>query len=275
MSTFDPDVLLAEIGRSGGRLCFYPSCGSSLLWAVMRLDADIFVFSDYYAKNADERKRFWHLIERDFRANAAELTTVKSTIRTRVFKSGSKWGFLFFQDNNDALDRIVSVGCKISIFVGINDGCCEGGNYQCVHEEPFIGKVLAISAELLTYFTDHSSTLVDLHETYRRGHRFFRTRVFHGSGWDFQLQCLLVVPRPFVGRSHSSCGNRISRADVEVLFPLQRLRIPVHEVEIGGVSSEGSELCKLIDFRLRHHVGIIAQYQVYKMQPQQTVSADA
>jgi hypothetical protein len=58
MSTFDPDLLLADLGRSGGKLCYYPSCGSSLLWRVMQLNADIFVFSDYYAKNANDRKRF-------------------------------------------------------------------------------------------------------------------------------------------------------------------------------------------------------------------------
>lgn len=83
-----------------------------------------------------------------------------------------------------------------------------------------------------------------------------------------------MVPRPSVGRSHSSYENRIRRADVEVLFPSERLRIPVNEVEIDSASSEGSELSKLADFLVHHRVGIIARYHVQRTPPQQTTPAD-
>jgi hypothetical protein len=211
---------------------------------------------------------FWHGIQRDFRANGTPLTIVKSTIKTRTFRSGRKWAFLFFQDNNHVLARIVAAGCKISIFVGITDGCFEGGNYQCVHEEPFISDLLKAAAEPFSYFTDHSSLLVDMEETNRRQHTFYRSRVLHSSGWEFQLQCVLVVPRSPLPRSQYFEQTRIEQEDVEILFPSQRLRLPAHSIEIGSEISEGRELCKLRDFRVRHQVGILAHYYVMRSEPQ-------
>jgi hypothetical protein len=234
----------------------------------MQLPADVFVFSDYFPKNANDRRRFWHSAQQGFRDNRLPLTIVKSTVRTRVFRSSSKWGFLFFQDNNDVLSRIVSAGCKISTFVGINDGCCEGGNYQCVHEEPFISSMLEASAEPLSYFTDHSRLLVDMNETYRRHHTFFRSHVLHRSGWEFQLRSVMVVPSRSVSRSGRFHENRIQREHVEILFPAERTRIPVHSIDIGSESSEGFELSKLTDFRVCHQEGIIAHYHVVRSQPQ-------
>jgi len=52
-------------------------------------------------------------------------------------------------------------GLKISTWIGVLDGCCEGGNPLCVHEMPFFGKVLDLIPDkgCMNIITDHSPYL--------------------------------------------------------------------------------------------------------------------
>jgi hypothetical protein len=265
MGTFDPDAHLSSLRARGRKLCFYPSSGSKLLWAVMRLVGDVFVFSDYGPRDVERRKRFWHEVTEDFGENAQPLSLVKSTERTRLFKSGDKWGFLFFQDNNDALARIVRSGWSIDVFVGIRDGCAEGGNYECVHENPFLVKLLAAASNPLTYLTNHSSLLVDGEETQRKGHVYFRPRVLHEPHWEFVLRCVLVIP------------NRADRDRryPEAFYPSRGHQAPSFSTGSQTPDNTGCELLKLAEFRVRHNEGVLAQYEVTALKPQQGAAADA
>lgn len=197
MPTHDPDKILAGFVGQKQKLCYYPSCGNRSLWPIMQLDADIFVFSDYYSETKIGRTSFWEAIKTGFARHSQPVHEVFSTVRTRVFQVGNKWGFLFFQDNNAALERIRLSGLKIHTFVGICDGCSEGGNYECVHKEPFLGKLLTASEDRLEYFTDHSDIL-QIPRTlfnYERP-QYFKGSVPHPDGWDFQLNSLLVWLHP-------------------------------------------------------------------------------
>jgi hypothetical protein len=192
MPAFDPDLFLSDLHDDNRRLCFYPSCGQRTLWAVMGLEAEVFVFSDYQARTPQARDRFWQGIVANFRRHSQPLQLVKATVRTRVFRCGEKWGFLFFQDNNEVLARIQAAQWQISCFVGICDGCQEGGNYECVHASPYLDNLLAGAAMPLAYFTDHSELLS--YWSRNTGRLRFRREVQHGQRWQFTLQDVLVRP---------------------------------------------------------------------------------
>ena len=152
---YDPDLELIRLSGDKPRLLFYPSSGSHL-GPLLGMDYDVFVFADKSPSTGEGRRRFYSEVKR----NAPNITLHASTKRTRVFRFGSKWGFLFFQENNDVLERIKASGNSIACFIGINDGCREGGNYECVNEPKFFSKVLSCAEpDGMTYVTDHTDVL--------------------------------------------------------------------------------------------------------------------
>lgn len=59
-------------------------------------------------------------------------------------------------ENNMALRLLKDYGVKIQCFVGIVDGCCEGGNdSECVNSNSFFGRLSPILDEKVYYITDH------------------------------------------------------------------------------------------------------------------------
>ena len=122
--------------------------------------------SQYYLrKSCNPHKNFWY----EFIKSAPfDIMWVVKTTAANIFLWNRKhddgdiqdqkiqWGILFFEDNNIVLDRIRRYGGQINYFIGIKDGCGEGGNYQCVNEPPFLNKVLDCMADVgMTYITDH------------------------------------------------------------------------------------------------------------------------
>jgi hypothetical protein len=189
----DPDRLLVDTLLSHPRLLFYPSSGPRCISNIMAVDCDAFVFADYGPSDSVTRRRFWDEIEAEGRTLGKPLTLVASTVRTRVFRVGEKLGLLFFQDNHEVLERIRLAGRVIHCFVGINDGCREGGNYECIHSRPFLHAVLSTSAQNLVYVTDHSE--------YLGYHTSFRPRltvyVSDDEGYEFSLNSVYVKHKTF------------------------------------------------------------------------------
>lgn len=136
------------------RLCFYPSSGASLLWAVMQLDCDLFVFSDN-----DKKYSSWEMVAEDFSAYQQPLDLLEQTEDFVMFRSGEKTGVLIWEDNNLVRDRLAHANLQVHHFVGICDGCCEGGNYECVNDRSFMRQLLPIAASPMSYTTDHSPLL--------------------------------------------------------------------------------------------------------------------
>lgn len=192
MARHDPDLLLRELILNDRRLCFYPSSGNESLWVVMRLDADVFIFCDRLPQSAARESQFWNSIWRKFRNHGIPILKVFSKAGAIVFRSGEKWGFFFFQENNDVLKRIDDAGGKIQQFVGVCDGCREGGNHECVHDDPFLGKLLSVASKQMDYFTDHSEFL-QKPPGWRGTRPTYHLYKKHFSGWDFTLKSLLVL----------------------------------------------------------------------------------
>jgi hypothetical protein len=155
MIDYDPDLELEQLAASKPRLLFYPSSGK-YFGRFLGMDYDVFVFADYGRLMTGGRARFYSEI-RQYIPNVAPHASTRST---EVFKFGDKWGFLFVQDNNEVLESIWTSGNTISCFLGFNDGCCEGGNYECVNEPKFFERVLsAAEPSGMKYLTDHTSIL--------------------------------------------------------------------------------------------------------------------
>lgn len=228
----------------------------------MQLDADIFVFSDYNSETKIARARFWETIKTGFARNTHPVNEVFSTVRTRVFQVGNKWGFLFFQDNNAALERIRLSGLKIHTFVGICDGCSEGGNYECVHKEPFLGKLLTASADRLEYFTDHSEFLQTPRSRKNRGMPpEFSTSALHPDGWDFQLNSLLVRVFPSGVPETNDDARKLA-----ILTIPERERIFIDDQMHAIDFLDRYPLGRLSPMRQIFHHGILAHYNVCRAQ---------
>lgn len=156
--SFDPDKFIKELAKTKPKVLFYPSSGCRIK-GIFDMPYDVFIFADYYPPNADERRAFF----KELRNSEPRVTLYRSTVRTRIFRVGDKWGFLFFQDNKEVFKRISNAGLKISCFVGVNDGCGEGGNYECVNDLNWLEKVFASFPKGRgKYITDHSRYLYPL-----------------------------------------------------------------------------------------------------------------
>jgi len=258
MPKHDPDRLLAGFLGQNRRLCFYPSCGNRLIWPILNVDAEIFVFSDYFPQSSTGRGRFWFEFKERLLVHGYEVSEVFSTVKTRVFKIGEKWGFLFIEDNNEALKRIRSSRLTIDSFVGICDGCMEGGNYECVHEEPFLEKLLEASSERLDYFTDHSSFLqIPRNPWVFHGHLFYKENTRHSGGWNFTLNSLLVR----VGQTGTPEKRALDHKLALLTFP-EKHRTFLDELSGIGEACEIPPLAYLAPYRQKSNSGILAHYKV-------------
>jgi hypothetical protein len=146
-------VALAALCRTGKRLFLYPSAGSPPP-ELFDLPYDAFVLVD----RGEAINRF--------RARAHGLWLLGSEGRDwlafqviRTCRDPAQ-GLFLRADNNEVLARVHAIGGQLHGFAGVNDGCCEGGNYECVNNSAFLQQVLGLcSPEGLTYFTDHSLLL--------------------------------------------------------------------------------------------------------------------
>lgn len=58
-------------------------------------------------------------------------------------------------DNERTLRLLINAGVKISCVVGIQDGCEEGGNHECVNSYNFFSRLSAIVPDEFLYITNH------------------------------------------------------------------------------------------------------------------------
>lgn len=234
------------------RLCFYPSSGYGLLWAVMQVDCDLFVFSD-----KDRRFSSWDKIRDDFARHHRPLELVSRGPDYVQFRSGRKTGLLLWEDNNQVLDRLHQAGLQVHHFVGICDGCCEGGNYECVHERPFVRRLMRVAADGMRYSTDHSMPLQGFAPHSGWG-------MWHSRKFLDQLALRDFPPPPDWGRRWPELDPHEMP---EASFELQGVLIrpddnPRRLTVLPKGSMEATQLDALQPFRSMAGRGILAEYRV-------------
>lgn len=255
--TAEPETLAPFAGfPPHQRLCFYPSSGYGLLWAVMELDCDLFVFSD-------KGRRFssWSTIRADFARHRRPLELVARGRDFVLFRSGRKTGILLWEDNNLVLDRLHQAGLQVHHFVGICDGCCEGGNYECVHDRPFVRRLIRVAANDMRYSTDHSRPLQGFGRD--DGWGIFHTRKF------LEQMALRDFPEPQDWGRNARWPEPLPHELPSTTFELQGVLI---RPDIHGASRrlevlpkgrmEPTQLEALKPFRSLAGRGILAEYRV-------------
>lgn len=141
------------------RLWFYPSAGSCHGF-VCDSNADIIIFSDFRPKSRASRHAFWKIFHQSCDLHNVRL--IAATNVSRVFRiDKQKWGIFLFLENNRAVKMIRDSGLQISTFIGVTDGCAEGGNYECCNETPFFEKIVTLMPDAgnMSVITDHSPYL--------------------------------------------------------------------------------------------------------------------
>ena len=123
------------------RIGFYPSSGTDVS-QVFGMKCDAFFVADY------------------FRRNILESCILEFNENFIVFEQGDKRGYFFLKDNNEVLQLLEACNIKLSLFVGVRDGCEEGGNYQCTNAIPFLEQVIALACDDgMDVYVDHSRFL--------------------------------------------------------------------------------------------------------------------
>ena len=226
----------------------------------MRLDCNLFVMADKLREAVS-----WRRIEADFIKQGLPIELVHQGAGHLCFRSQGKTAWIFIEDNNVTLARLHRARLSIHHFVGICDGCCEGGNHECVHERPFLSRVLPLADLGMAYTTDHSRPLergrpynwcagVPNHPKFSdmvAWRNFPEPPTWERAGGPdqheqvrsstrFELQGVLVAP-------HHGSHDRFKASDLVVLpkgnFPTQ--------------------LDSLVPFRIQYGQGVLAEYRVY------------
>lgn len=146
--------LLKPFWKTTQRSCFYPSSGTGIN-RVFSLDADTFIFADTDSSGRITRSRVNTILR-----NIPDANVVTQNEKCLIFEKAGKRGYFFNIRNREVLELIHQTIGHLDLFIGVRDGCEEGGNNECVNVPPFLELVtyLAPKSGMILYL-DHSSFL--------------------------------------------------------------------------------------------------------------------
>lgn len=229
------------------RLCLYPSSGFQLLWAVMQLNADLFVFSD-----RQKELNTWSKIEADFQRHRRPVELLREVADHLLFRSNGKLALYLYEDNNLTLKRLHAAGLLVHHFVGICDGCREGGNYECVHDLGYLRQLTQLAAPEMRYTTDHSELLQWQSSLNAKKKYVSYARLSHFIARGFPCDPRWTLPDAGVQQD----------AEFELSGLLIRPDRTPDRPEVLRMSHESNQLDVLRAFRTLAHRGILAEYLV-------------
>lgn len=155
MSAQDCLHTLESLCSSGGRLLFYPSCGQDMT-TMLHLPFDVFVGAEKCERVAREYQEFSQFAH----PNTGKPRTPSCPEVINWSTRDGKRVCIFVQENREVLDLLSKHAKRIDCFVGIADGCIEGGNFECVNDSLFFSKVIELTPpEGMEYLTDHVGLL--------------------------------------------------------------------------------------------------------------------
>jgi hypothetical protein len=144
-------MFYASSGMNGGFLLDYPGY-------------NVFLYSDFYPNRfGGTRTDFFRKFLRSVGSRrGVEIIAATPSCRVLALPREDKMVLFLFMDNNDALEVIWKSGIPIEGFCGYCDGCCEGGNYECANDMPFMSKVLSLTDKHLEIITDHAPGILGI-----------------------------------------------------------------------------------------------------------------
>ncbi len=172
--------IAADIIGSNQKVLFYPSSGNNQK-GLFKMDYDVFIFAEKHCPTILERFFYCRSIVKSV-PGAKYPKKIEKDIY--CFTVGGKKAYLFFKDNDAVLARIKAEGVGISAFVGVCDGCRQGGNDSCVNGSDWLDKAFSSFRNGQgVYITDHSDLLYNwdrYHEArYREDYTF--------NNWNLRL----------------------------------------------------------------------------------------
>jgi len=115
------DRVIEKYLEEGKTICYYPSCGFRDT-RIFNLPFDVILLSDYI-----------------------------------VFQANYKIFIFYFEDNRNVRNRLIEQGIKLDGFIIHNDGCMEGGNYECVTNGNWTNEMEKIYKDSAVIVKDHDS----------------------------------------------------------------------------------------------------------------------
>jgi len=143
-------------------LMYYASAGVNGGYLIDFPGYNLYVFSDFHPQRWGTRSGFFHIFLESVGPRKIEIIAATPFCRVFTIPKEGKVVVFLFMDNNEALEIIWKSGIPIEGFCGQNDGCCEGGNYECVNDVPFTSKVLSLMGSHLEVVTDHAPGILGI-----------------------------------------------------------------------------------------------------------------
>ena len=158
------DRVVQKYLKAESTLCYYPSSG---FWDenIFKLPFDVILLSDYIDNNRDRKNRV-NSNEKEILTNLNRLTKGRHFIIEKkidknesyiVFQYNNRIYIFYFEDNRNVRNRLIEQEIQLDAFIIHNDGCMEGGNYECVTNRDWMLEIEKTFKEDTVIVKDHSS----------------------------------------------------------------------------------------------------------------------
>lgn len=248
-------------------ICLYLSSGISHIEYILNLENDFFIFNDnfnFYSREYFNSfreiniQRVWNTILDKFVNIKDEIELIELNQYFIHFKYQHKHAVFFFDDNNVIVQRMINAQLTLATLIGINDGCNEGGNYECINRERFLLALSPLIDQHIAYIIDHSYLLE--RTVYARGcspnPKFQRHVEIRGGknsnarSLSFDLQAVLVYVDNIAEPNNSTAEQgKVSKREL-IIFPVE--------------DSPTTQLALLKPLRERYRTSRLAEYVVKK-----------
>lgn len=161
---------------------FYPSSGHGReKLDAWELDGDLVIMAD---KKPDQSNTIDNWFE-SFGGDSDRLFA--SSDNYRIEQRGDRYFCFFSDDNNAVFEKIRDANLPITTFIGINDGCREGGNYECVNNKSWLSRVFKrFPTSGGRYITDHSPVIYPANHQHWRPYAPKPHREFIFEDWNLK-----------------------------------------------------------------------------------------
>ncbi len=165
INTFNSDSIFQKYITHGKTVGYYPSAGFYDK-KILSYPFDVIILSDYVDSQSINGNWQGHIFTQPQKIKSA---FIKNDLKIRefiefevdrdlsyaVFEKNEKIFLYFFEDNNNTVERLVSAHLSLDGLITINDGCREGGNYECINTKKWLYNLESVLQEDTVFVRDH------------------------------------------------------------------------------------------------------------------------